>query len=257
MNDSDNYQEYEEEPPYQPLSAIDTSALRKALCKLALLGDDPFLRMQALNLAIVDQFLTELEYKTLHKLVDEERTPLPQAVFLGAQSQMWIFAAYELMRTWRQRARDMTKWAETGGLKQKLAALEQDQGYQHFGRIYRAEQIRVVLADPGRVTAIKRDLKRTHISFTRLEAIRISLAKHEVWKKKNSVALDPGYGRINSWCGALDYEIESDGNCMGYINRRDIADDIRALLSDDYIPSDEDIASFDKSMRGPPGPPSD
>jgi hypothetical protein len=161
------------------------------------------------------------------------------------------------MRTWHQRARDMIKWAESGGLEQKLAALEKDDGYLHFGRQYRAAQIKAVLADPDRVSTIKRDLKRTHMLFTRLEAIRISLAKHEVRKRKGSVALRPGYGWINSWCGALDYEIENGRYSMGNINRRDIADEIRLLLAPDYVPSDEDIASFEAFMRGPAEPFSD
>jgi len=251
MDDNDDYEEYDDQPRYQAPSEIDPSALRQALCKLNLLGDDPYLRMQAFNLAIVDKFLMELESQLLQKLVDEERTPLPEAAFLSAQSQMWIFAAYELMRTWRQRARDMIKWAESGGLEQKLAALKKEQGYQHFGRLYRAGQIKAVLADPDRVSAIQRDLKRAHMLFARLEAIRISLAKHEVRKRKNSVALRPGYGWINRWCGALDYEIEDGRYSMGDINRRDIADEIRMLLADDYVPSDEDIASFEQFMRGP------
>ena len=257
MDENNDYEAYDDQPRYQAPSAIDPSALRQALCKLNLFGDDPFLSMQAFNLAIVDQFLMDLEDQLLKKLVDEERTPLPEAAFLSAQSQMWIFAAYELMRTWRQRARDMIKWAESGGLEQKLAALEKEEAYQHFGRQYRAGQIRAVLTDPDRVNAIQRDLKRTHMLFARLEAIRISLAKHEVRKKKHSVALRPGYGWINSWCGALDYEIENGHYSMGNINRRDIADEIRLLLADDYVPSDEDIASFEQFMRGPAEPPPD
>ena len=251
MDQNNEYQEYEDQPRYQAPSEIDPSTLRQALCKLNLFGDDPYLRMQAFNLAIVDQFLMGLEDQLLKKLVDEERTPIPEAAFLSAQSQMWIFAAYELMRTWRQRARDMIKWAETGRLEQKLAALEKEEGYQHFGRLYRAGQIKAVLADPARVSAIQRDLKRTHMLFARLEAIRICLAKHEVRKKKDSVALRPGYGWINSWCGALDYEIEDGRYSMGNINRREIADEMRLLLSDDYVPSDEDIDSFEKFLRGP------
>ena len=251
MDEMEDYEDHDEGPRYLSASAIDTNALRQALCNLNLLGDDPYLRMQAFNLAIVDPFLTDLEYQVLQKLVDEERTPLPEAAFLSAQSQMWIFAAYELLRTWQQRCRDMIKWAESGGLNQKLTALERDQGYQHFGKLYRAAQIKAVIADPDRMKAIRRDLKRTRIPFTRIETIRISLAKHEVRKKDNSVALRPGYGRINSWCGALDYEIENGIYSMGTINRRDIADEIRALLADDYVPSDDDIASFDEFMRGP------
>ena len=39
---------------------------------------------------------------------------------------------------------------------------------------------------------------------------------------------------------------------MGYVNRRDIADDIRGLLIADRLPTDDEIASFEEYMRGPP-----
>ena len=175
---------------------------------------------------------------------------MPKTVFVSAQSQMWIFAAYELLRTWRQRAKDFRKLASDGGLELKLAALKKDGGFVHFGREVRAGQIEKVLEDPGRIEAIGDDLKRTYIPFTRLEAIRVSLAKHEIHKRHNSVALHPGYGRINQWCGALDYEIEVGRTSLGTINRRDIAEEIRAFPRMD-VPSDEDLAAFNAFMRGP------
>ena len=163
---------------------------------------------------------------------------------------MWIFAAYELLRTWWQRAKDFRKLASNGGLELKLAALRKDVGFVHFGREVRAGQIEKVLEDPRRIEAVGDDLKRTYIPFTRLEAIRVSLAKHEVRKRHNSVALHPGYGRINQSCGALDYEIEVGRTSQGTINRRDIAEEIRAFPRMG-VPSDEDLASFDAFMRGP------
>ena len=111
-----------------PLSEIDPSAINKALCSLTLLGDDLYLRMQAMNLGVVDPFIADLEARLLRKQIDEERTPLPDALFVPAQSQMWIFAAYELLRTWRQRVADMIKWHENSGLEIKLRALEEDLG---------------------------------------------------------------------------------------------------------------------------------
>jgi hypothetical protein len=254
MNDEDEFQ-HDDQPRYAKLADIDPSALGDALNRLPLLRGDPYLRMQALNLALIDQWITGLEYEVLQKLIDEERTPVPEAMFLSAQSQMWIFAAYELMRTWRQRVQDMIKWHENGGLALKLAGLEKEQDYQHFGRRFRAAQIRAVMENPVLVQELRRALKRTAILFIRLEAIRISLAKHEIWRKEKSVALRPGYGRINSWCGSLDYELENGRYSMGNINRRDIADEIRALAADDAIPSDEEIASFEEFMRGPAEPP--
>jgi hypothetical protein len=239
------------QPKYKPMSEIDPSALREALCKLNLLGDDLFLRMQAFNLMIVDGFISELEAGVLDRLITEERTPVPEAAFLAAQSQMWIFAAYELLRTWRQRAGDIIKWHENGGLELKLKVLEEDVGYSHIGRSSRAAQIRKVLAEPSLISAIRQDIRRTHILFVRLEAIRISLAKHELRRQSGSVALAPGHGRINQWCGSLDYELENGQYSMGYINRRDIADEIRALLITNIIPTDDEIASFEEFMRGP------
>lgn len=249
MTDEKHREEFSDQPPYQDVSEVDSSALRQALCKLKLLGDDPFLSMQTFNLSLVDQFLMDLESQLHQKHIAEERTPIQEAAFLSAQSQMWIFAAYELMRTWRQRAKDMIKWAESGGLEQKLAALEKEDGYQHFGRQIRADQIRVILADSNKVSAINRDLMRTNLLFPRLEAIRISLAKHEVKGKENSVSLIPGgHGYINAWCGALDYMIDNGGGSIFTINRRDIADEIRLLVADDYLPSDDHIASFKRFM---------
>lgn len=96
---------------------------------------------------------------------------------------------------------------------------------------------------------IHHDLKRTRILFIQLEAIRVSLAKHEVWQRRHSVALRPGYGRINMSSGALDYELENGQVSMGTVNRREIADAIRALLTSDSIPSDEEIAAFEGFMR--------
>ena len=243
--------EHEDDAPrYGSASSVEAGALRRALCGWTLLGDDPFLSGQAFNLAIVDQWLTELEEQLRRKLFQEDRTPVSEAAFVSTQSQMWIFAAYELLRTWRQRAVDMRRWARNGGLETKLAVLREDRGFRHFGREIRAGQIESVIENPGRIDAIGDDLKRTHIPFTRLEAIRILLAKHEVRRRRNSVALHPGYGRINQWCGALDYELEAGGVSLGTINRRDVAEELRALPEAE-VPDDDDLASFDAFMRGP------
>ena len=241
---------YEDEPQYDSATSIEVSALRKALCDLCLLGDDPFLSGQAFNLAIVDKWLMELEEGLQHKLITEDQTPTPEIVFLSAQTQMWIFAVYELLRTWRKRAKDMCNWESNGGLQMKLEELNKDREFVHFGRKVRASQIQKVINKPDFINSIKEDLERTYISFTRIEAIRISLAKHEVRKRKNAVAMRPGYGWINKWCGALEYEIEIGGEVLGVVNRRDIAEDIRSFPSI-LIPSDQERTDFDAFMRGP------
>lgn len=217
--------------PYKPYAFLNPSQLHAALTRLTLLGDDPFLKMQAFNLGIVDHWLTGLEYEQLKGIAQEDRNPMLGVFFVYAQSQMWLFAAYELFRTWRQRCRDVLDWQRSGGLEQKLSNLEEDVGYAHSGREVRAAQIRDVLRNPEKTDAIRRDCRRTKTLFTHLEALRVSLAKHEIGKKKNSVARNPGHAWINPWCGAFDFEVETGAQGSEQINRRDIADGIRAWVN--------------------------
>jgi hypothetical protein len=49
----------------------------------------------------------------------------------------------------------------------------------------------------------------------------------------------------------LDYELENGVNSMGYISRRDIADELRALVSNPPR-TDEELKDFNAFMRGLP-----
>lgn len=251
MQNDDSY-DGEADLPYRDPAEIEGLELTEALRSLQFLGDDSYLNMQAFNLSVVDQFIMRLEYDTLRKLHEEESTPA-EAMFLSAQSQMWIFAAYELMRTWQERAAEIIKLHQNGGLQHKIAHLEKETGYLHVGRTTRAAQLREVLADPSIVEKIKLDLRVVHIPFSRLSFIRVALAKHQVQGRRNSIAYAPGYGRINQWCGSLDYQLERGRVILGNISRRDIADELRALSSNrDKPQTDEEIASFNEFMKGLP-----
>jgi hypothetical protein len=76
------------------------------------LCDELYLGMHAMNLDVVDQFLEQQEARLLTEYMETERTPFPTVMFVSALSQMWMFALYELLRTWRQRARDVLRWAK-------------------------------------------------------------------------------------------------------------------------------------------------
>lgn len=250
MDDYDTY-ERDDGPPYANIDTIQGSEIPAALNQLALFDGDPYLRMQAYNLAIVDTFLNQLEQNVMCRLFDEERTPIDDAMFLSAQSQMWIFAAYEVMRTWRQRVKDVLKLHVNGGLQQKIASLEKEEGFLHYGKLHRADMLKEVIERPQIIDQIDADLKKTHVMFKWMEALRIMLAKHEVSGKANSIAMSPGYGRINRWCGSLDYELNNGKYIMGNTNRRDIANSIRAISLMEEVPTAENLASFDAFMKGP------
>lgn len=238
------------EVPYVPLEQLDFSAIFSGLCTLALLQDDMFLCAQTYNLQIVDEWTTRLEYQVLSSQFEQERTPA-EAHFLNAQSQMWIMAAYEVLRTWRQLAAYIEKLAKEGALQKEIDALRKDEGYFHPGKEARVAVLQSALKDPQIVERIVRNRKRLHVAFRRIEAIRINLAKNEERGKKNSIAHMPGYGRINTWCGSLDYELSSGRYILGTISRRDIADSLRALAENTDPPDDETLATFDQFMREP------
>ena len=251
MNDETSGAEPDDaEPEYLNPEQIQPMALASALTSLELLSDDPWMRMQAHNLDIVDTFLMGLEYEVLGEWFRTDRTPA-DTHFLQAQSQMWIFAAYELLRTWHQRARDIIKWSQGGGLEQKLKALKDaSEGYTHFGREVRISQLEKVKSTPGLVDKIQSHLRILHITFSRLEYIRVSIAKHEISGRAKSVAMAPGYGRINTHCGSLDFQLENGKYIMGTISRRDIADELRAVDVRASPPSQDTLDKFDAYMEG-------
>jgi hypothetical protein len=61
--------------------------------------------------------------------------------------------------------------------------------------------------------------------------LRMNLAKHETVGRRNSVPSAPGYGRINSDCGALDFEVMDEAGSSHVLNRRDLADALRNLAA--------------------------
>ena len=172
-------------------------------------------------------------------------------MFLSALSQMWIFAAYEALRTWRQRAREVLKLVKNSGLQLKIDALEQELGYLHAGRHMRASLLREVQENPALAEKLEKDLRRVHIIFAQLEALRVSMAKHEVRGRPSMPANAPGYGRIDYLTGSLKYEIGSGRYVVDYVSRRDLSDGIRAIDHDNEPQTPEELASFDAFMKGP------
>lgn len=223
--------------------------LERALADLTLM-DDLFLRMQITNLTVTDQVLMGLEQQVLHRLVDEERTPVDDTIILLAFSQMWLFGAYELLRTWRQRAKDFEKLHTNGGIDLKITALAARGPKVHPVRDVRIEQLKRLRDDPGVIKAIRDDLRRTHIPFRLLETLRVSLAKHEVSGKKNALPHAAGYGRINRYTGSLDFEISMDHIILDVVSRRGIADAIRAFSDESPLPDDDTIKAFDDYISG-------
>ncbi|MBM3093008.1 hypothetical protein GFB56_19715 [Ensifer sp. T173] len=246
------HEEYNDRPRYRPVAEIGPGELVDALMTLAGFSENTFLVMQAHQLGMVDNLLNALEDEVMRNRADDD-PPRDSMALLGALSHMWIYAAYELQRTWRQRCEEVIKLADSGGLDLKAAHLERDLGYQHYDRELRAEQLRTAQQRPELVAQMRTDLRRTEMGFTMLEFIRVALAKHEVSKKgskKPPIAFAPGLARQNRYCGSMEYEMSNGGTIIDTITRRDIAETIR-FIPEAEIPSDDALAGFRAYMNPP------
>jgi len=136
---------------------------------------------------------------------------------------------------------------ENGGLAQKVERLERTAGKHHVNEQMRALQFRRALNDPKIGNQIKDDLRAIHIPMSRLEHLRISLAKHEVRGQKDSIALHPGYGRINMWNGSLDYEIAVGNVVLDVLSRRNIVDALRGISDRSNLPATLHLTYLDAS----------
>ncbi len=238
MEPEDRIEDHDDVPEYRDPEAIGTTELSHSLGTLHLLGDDPFMRMQAFNLSLVDHFIMRLELELHRRRFDKEKVPVMETAFLSAQTQMWIFAVYELLRTWQAQAKDVVKLAKSGGLTMKAEALGRKLPFAHPAREMRAEQLRRIIKTPTTVESIALDLRRTHILYVQLEHVRVALAKHQISGKPKAVPHAPGLVMFNRWSGSIEYELGYEGVILGTLSRRDIAESLRALSNASSPPSD-------------------
>jgi hypothetical protein len=190
------------------------------------LFDELYLHMQAMNIAVVDGFLLDIERDLLREYIEIERTPSQSCLFVSALSQMWIFAVYELVRTWRQRVRELMDIAKT---KKTPKDIQTPNAPLNFNKRIRDKAIQRALNTPGYADTLQKHFEAMEPVFRGCEAIRITLAKHEVPKTKGMAPPSPGYARINMYCGAMDFEVVYKDGSFEFINRRDIAEAIRRI----------------------------
>lgn len=253
MDDDSIDDEDHDLPRYRSVAEIGPAELVEALKSLAGFSKNMFLVMQAHQLGMVDNLLNALEDEIMRQQAHNDDAPRDKMSLLGALSPMWIYAAYELQRTWRQRCEEVIKLADNGGLEFKADHLERDLGYRHYNRELRAEQLRDAQQRPELVAQMRVDLRRTEIGYTTLEFIRVALAKHEVSKKgskKPPIAFAPGLAWRSRYCGSMEYEMSNGGAIIGTVTRRDIAETIRSIPEAEN-PSDDALASFRAYMNPP------
>jgi len=213
--------------------------IRDVLESLPVLSEDVFLKMQAMNIDLVDAYLSEWETTLLAQYMEEERTPSESAITVSAFSQMWIFGLYELLRTWRQRALDVYKFAQefrsldkpertifVTKRKQQITKATDLAGSEAFFWLPYEKAAK----DDDYVESIRKAIDQSERLFRRVESLRMSLAKHEVTKEKGSFAMASGCGGIDKSDGSIYWQITLQGNESDIISRRSLANDCRGLV---------------------------
>ena len=214
--------------PYKDQSEIDFSIISTYIKQLPFFSDDLFLGMQAINAGITDQSITNWEYEVLGELFRSDK--ITEATYaLSAFSQMWVYGLYEALRMWRDRRFQLNKLYKNGGIELKIGSLEDDDT-ANLALEIRMEQLKKYREDSAYRNLIDTTWEKMEPIYRMVELFRINLAKHCAPGKDNAIPRAPGYGRINRWCGALDYELINSNGSYEYLNRRDIADSLRAAL---------------------------
>ncbi len=191
------------------------------------LFDDLFLSMQGQNVMLVDLYLRDLERDLLRELIEIERTPFPATLIVSALSQMWIFAVYELLRTWRQRVKDLKHDAQKSAVQQS--------GHSKLAGLYYEDQLAHLRKKPAYAKELDRAVNLTEPLFRRIEALRMNLAKHEVPKLHRVPAMAPGYGRIDGITGSISWQIDLGNNLVDLVSRRSLADQLKTLVVDQNV----------------------
>jgi hypothetical protein len=197
------------------------------------LCDDLWLQMQAQNIAVVDiAIIREMELQALRVHAQEERTLLELLMALSALSQMWVFSLYEFLRTWRRRAQQIMEiadqYARTKPEKKKkyLAQVISDaKGKEKnigVALSFHAEHLSRI-SDMSFVNAVRTYHDKTTGLFQAVEALRVTLAKHEVPKSKRQMAEAPGYARMDIFTGSLYWHFIGEHGELEKVDRRELS----------------------------------
>jgi hypothetical protein len=207
--------------------------------------DDIYLGLQAQNIARVEMSVMRRWEKEVldEQAADPGNYQGPKYRELTALSQMWVFALYEYLRTWRQRARILIQFEDN---YLKLTTQRERDGYlkeiidrakkkAHFATrfpVYYPDHV-AKISDPEFMKSVRAYFAEMAQLYETLSAVRMPAAKHELPKKRGEEAMiadGPGMGLPSPHSGSIGWQVVL-GDKETTIVRRDLADEFFGLLS--------------------------
>ena len=149
---------------------------------------------------------------------------------------MWIFAAYELLRTWRQFVREIKK--EAAGPAAEVPP--ECEFARELADVFWKGHVEQARTDPEFVKSLDDSMVAVERVFRRIEALRMNLAKHEV-KGRDELAMAPGYGRLDEGTGSMLWFVDLGDKNVDMVSRRDLAEELRrAVIGKGLEPEDDE-----------------
>lgn len=130
---------------------------------------------------------------------------------------------------WRDRRFQFNKLFQNGGVDLKVTSLPDDDPINLTVGV-RKRQLLHYKDDESYRSKIDETWEKIELVYRMTELFRMNLAKHNAPGKDSAILRAPGYGRVNGWCGAIDYELIEENGFYTTMNRRDIAVALRAAL---------------------------
>jgi hypothetical protein len=102
---------------------------------------------------------------------------------------------------------------------------------EKFIRVAPAFQAEYVsrIGDKKFINSIKKYREKTEVLYRRAEALRVTLAKHEVPRTDRFFAEAPGYGRMDLMSGSIYWHFTLKDNTIEVVNRRKMANEFLGI----------------------------
>ena len=169
---------------------VEAKKLTRAICSLYMLEEDPYLKVMAWNVSVLDRSLFDLESKIVENLPIEKSNEI-EMLFLTSQTIMWLDLVYELLTTWEERVQKV-KLFLSANLSKSIRPTMKEIGTSNI----EDELIR-----------LEKSLSTVHISLSLIELLQQNKKELKTGKED----------------GSLEYRFSLDDGGLSRVSRRNIS----------------------------------
>ena len=210
------------------------------------LFDSVFLQMQAQNVAVVHAHLASLEDEMVHEYDERGQIPHKTVALVSSLGQMWIFALYEVLRTWRQMVNELLSYRKgldpipgQPSVEEKRAKLGSKREASYHPAVSEElldttynEAFRQVARDGTYAQQLESALAAVTPVLGRIADLRVALAKHELPGIRGVKAYGTDHAKIDVESRSLLWMVERKDGTSEPTSRRGLVKELLELRVD-------------------------